>query len=151
MWTLYDLTDEISRYKQIYNNCVDLTFEYRCLVFACCFVVAQCTKCLSVYASYYLKCIYILQCFNNISNNETDVTSKLIFFAPLQHKFLTCADVLRCYGMTMFVDIRLARFSNTNYTNTTVCYHISRFLEYLRMIFKHAATIVPRLANDIML
>ena len=31
-----------------------------------------------------------------------------LFFALLQ-ELLTYTDVLRCYGMTMFVDVRLAR------------------------------------------
>ena len=34
-----------------------------------------------------------------------------LFFALLQ-ELLTYTDVLRCYGMTMFVDVRLARLTS---------------------------------------
>ena len=56
----------------------------------------------------------MLQCFNSVSNKETDVTPNFIDFAPLQHinKLLTYADVLCCYGMTAFVDVHLARVTS---------------------------------------
>ena len=55
----------------------------------------------------------MLQCFNSVSNNITDVTPKFIVFCPTAtSKLLTYADVLCCYGMTVFVDVRLARLTS---------------------------------------
>ena len=52
-------------------------------------------------------------CFNSVSNNETDVTPIFIVFCPIAtYKFLMYADVLHCYGMTMFVDVHLARLTS---------------------------------------
>ena len=39
--------------------------------------------------------IYMLQCFNNVLNNETDATPKFIVFCPTAtYKLLTYTDVL---------------------------------------------------------
>ena len=55
----------------------------------------------------------MLQCFNSILNNETGVIAKFIVFCPTAtYKLLTYVDVLRCYGMTMFVNARLARLTS---------------------------------------
>ena len=56
----------------------------------------------------------MLQCFNSVSNNETDVTLKVVaLFCPTAtYMLLTYADVVRCYGMTMFVDVCLARLTS---------------------------------------
>ena len=51
----------------------------------------------------------MLQCFNSVSNNEADV--KIYCFCPTAtYKLLVYADILRCYGMTKFVDVCLARW-----------------------------------------
>ena len=55
----------------------------------------------------------MLQCFNSVSNNETNDTPKYIVFCPTAiNKLLTYAYVLRSYGATMFVDVRLARLTS---------------------------------------
>ena len=53
------------------------------------------------------------QCFNSVLNNETDVTPKIIVICPTAtYKLLANADVLRFCGMTMLVDVRLARLTS---------------------------------------
>ena len=63
---------------------------------------------------YLLFKIYIC-CSVLIVNNETDVTPKFIVFYPTAtYKLLAYTDVLHynCYGMTPFVDVRLARLTS---------------------------------------
>ena len=52
----------------------------------------------------------MLQCFNSVSNNEAGIIPKfIVFFCPTaMYKRLTYADVLCCYEIAMFVDVRLA-------------------------------------------
>ena len=74
----------------------------------------------------------MLQCFNSVSNNEIDVTPKFIVFCPTStYKLLTNANVLRCYGMTMFVDVRLARLMSHADSVQTLPSEMSNCLELL--------------------
>ena len=79
----------------------------------CDFVIAQCTKWLSVYASYYLKiyiCCSVLIVFQIMKLMSHP--NSLVFCPTATYKLLTYADVLHCCGMTTFVDVRLARLTS---------------------------------------